>query len=71
LRNDTALRLGWIMLTGLTVGLIATGGINTLGVFYWQGFPVPWFFQLGLIITWLRFRRELDFELRQNQQPET
>jgi hypothetical protein len=59
-----------VIILFLSAATIATGAINTFGVVYYDGFPLPWFCDLGLILIWLRYRRELDFELRQNSQSE-
>lgn len=55
----------------LSLATIGTGAINNFGVLYYQNFPLPWFCDLGLIIVWLRLRRELDYELEQGRQSKT
>lgn len=55
----------------ISVATIGTGAIDSLGVLYYQNFPLPWFCDLGLILIWLRLRRELAYELEQGRQQET
>lgn len=31
-------------------------------VILWDGFPLVWFFQLGLIIIWIEYRKLIDIE---------
>lgn len=55
----------------ISVAAIGTGAVSSSGVLYYQGFPLPWFCDLGLIFVWLRLRRDLDYELEQGRQSET
>ena len=47
------------------------GYCATRTIIFHDGFPVAWYVQLGLILIGLRYRRELDNELRWDSQPET
>ena len=47
----------------------ATGSIS-LGIIYYQDFPIAWFFGLILLPISFRYRRELDYELRSRLEQE-